>query len=177
MSLFQQKYRIDSARLKNWDYATNATYFITICVKDMAMAFGQIINGDMYLNDLGTIANNEWQKTAEIRADMNLKLDAFVVMPNHFHAIIAIGENRYNSSADPDKEKGQFGPQAKNLASIVRGYKSAVSREAKAIYPDFKWQAKYHDHIIRDEESYIHIHNYIINNPLNWQKDKFYMSK
>jgi len=67
----------------------------------------------------------------------------------------------------------KFGPQSKNLASIVRGFKSSVTTNARIIHADFAWQSRFHDHIIRDSESFERIQNYIANNPMNWKDDKF----
>ncbi len=96
MDKFKNKYRIPSARLQNWDYGSPGLYFITICTKDRQHYFGRIENHKMILNELGLITNAEWEKTLQIRPDMNLELGEFVTMPNHFHAIIMIGENEYN---------------------------------------------------------------------------------
>jgi putative transposase len=78
------------------------------------------------------------------------------------------------STADIHTPKNQFAPQSKNLASIIRGFKSAVTMQARQLNPDFAWQSRFHDHIIRDAASFERISNYIINNPLNWDKDKFH---
>lgn len=69
---------------------------------------------------------------------------------------------------------GKFAPQSQNLASIIRGFKSAVTVNARQIHPGFGWQSRFHDHIIRDEASFKRITTYIINNPANWKGDKFY---
>ena len=97
MNKFKDKYRIASSRLQHWDYGSPGLYFITICTKNREHYFGEIENGIMSLNELGFIANNEWIKTPEIRPDMNLESGEFVVMPNHFHGIIMIGENQFNN--------------------------------------------------------------------------------
>ncbi|MBL0257112.1 MAG: hypothetical protein IPQ03_06115 [Bacteroidetes bacterium] len=99
-TLYQNKYRNESIRLQHWDYANAGAYFITICTKNRAHFFGEIIDGEMHLNEIGEIANQEWIKTPDIRPDMNLKLGEFVVMPNHFHAVLIIGENQYNQQND-----------------------------------------------------------------------------
>ncbi len=191
---YQNKYRIPSARLQNWDYRWNAPYFVTICTKNMDHYFGEIRDGVMDLSEIGKIAQTEWLKTPEIRPDMNLELGSFVVMPNHFHGIITIGENQYNTPMTGDGRdamhrvstttttatttdttyKNTFAPQSKNLASIIRGFKSAVTKTARQIHPDFAWQPRFHDHIIRDEKSFYTISEYIQNNPLKWADDKFY---
>ncbi len=71
---FQNKYRIPSARLANWDYGSNAAYFVTICTKDRQSFSGEIKDGIMNLNEIGNVAEQEWVKTPELRADMNLTL-------------------------------------------------------------------------------------------------------
>lgn len=239
---FAGKYRIPSARAAWWDYGNNGAYFVTICTAGHRHFFGTIIDERMVLNDLGKIVHDEWVKTIEVRKDMNLQMDEFVVMPNHFHAIIIIGDNEYNSTARRDATLGvsdaksdvseirpdvsdsisavldgqsihpsnltdvpnrivnqgvndakyrirdakrrvstegvqmnnRFGPQSKNLASIIRGFKSAVTTQVRLIDLNFKWQERFHDHIIRDDEEYRMIAHYIVNNPANWRKDKFY---
>jgi putative transposase len=199
---FQNKYRIPSSRLQNWNYGSNAMYFVTICTKNRECYFGEIIHtvktqgiASMRLSEIGKMVETEWLKTVELRQDMNLQMGEFVVMPNHFHALIAIGENRYNikfhnngnncvrdcrdtmrrvSTDTTTNYKNKFGPQSKNLASIIRGFKSAVTINARKIHADFSWQSLYYDHIIRNDESFQRISNYIVNNPLKWTGDKFY---
>jgi len=190
MGKFENKYRIRSARAYFWDYSWNASYFVTICTHNRLCWFGDILDGQMNLSKIGQIVNSEWLKTFEMRPDMNLSMGEYVVMPNHFHAIIGIGKNKYNSkpkSVDGDVNggrdamhcastttKNKFGPQSKNLASIIRGFKIGVTKNARLIHPDFQWQSRFHDHIIRNEKSYQRISNYIINNPIRWQKDNFF---
>ena len=195
---FQNKYRIPSARWQQWDYASEGLYFITICTKNHQHFFGEIIDGKMILNEFGKIVRNEWIKSIEMRPDMHLELGEFIVMPNHFHAVIMIGENRYNTKmGDLDgcgcggdamhfvstgnryenstiQPKNKFGVQSKNLASIVRGFKSAVTTYSKKYgITEFQWQGRYHDRVIRNSFSLTQIQNYIINNPKNWKKNTF----
>lgn len=181
MELFKNKYRIASARLQTWDYGNCAAYFITICTANREHYFGEIENGKMLLSEIGIITEDEWKKSVQIRPDMNLSIGDFVVMPNHFHAIIGIGQNEYNKKnmGDVMESNGQnrFGPQSKNLASIIRGFKSAVTTYARKNNILFNWQPLYHDHIIRDESEYQRIANYIQNNIAQWEKDKFYKNK
>ena len=202
---FQNKYRIPSARASWWNYGDNGGYFIAICTKNRQHYFGEIVISDdagvetqciasLRATPIGQIVETEWLKTISIRPDMNLKMDAFTVMPNHFHAIIWIGDNQYNRDSDdantdadavvetpcmaslppvPPAPMNKFGPQSKNLASILRGFKSAVTTFAVKNKIEFEWQERFYDHIIRDEESYQKIRNYIINNLQNWGTDKF----
>jgi putative transposase len=133
-------------------------------------------NQHMLLNALGDIVQAEWLRTIKLRPDMNLELGNFVVMPNHFHGILIIGNNPYNASQDTQiNDTNNFGPQSKNVASIIRGFKSAVTMYAKKSgIEDFAWQARFYDHIIKDAQAFENIQNYIVNNPANWNKDKFY---
>ena len=197
MDKFNNKYRIPSARLQYWDYAAMGAYFITICTKHKIHFFGNITNGAMQLTPLGSIVQQEWLKTFELRTDMALTMGAFVVMPNHFHAIVIIGANAYNTgdgggwdatrcrdamrgnstkTGDTDAMHGvsAFAPQSKNLASLVRRFKSAVTTHARKMGDsDFNWQPRYHDHIIRDTASFDTIQQYIVNNPAKWDADTF----
>ena len=198
---FQQKYRVSSARLQHWNYGSNACYFVTVCTKNREHFFGEITNGIVLLSEIGKWIETEWLKTFEIRKDMNLQMGEYVIMPNHFHAIITIGTNKYNiktidyfeiiddcktvddainnvnGDAGENIYKNQFGPQSKNLASIIRGFKSTVTKYARIHHIPFAWQPGFYEHIIRNEESFQKITNYIANNPANWQDDKFFSNK
>lgn len=192
---FRGKYRSKSHRLNGFDYASNGAYFISIVTKNREHFFGEIINGEMVLNELGAIACDEWFKTPEIRHDMNLTMVEFVVMPNHIHGIIYIGENEFNTDIrryamgrvstmgrvsaiirvpimHVTGYKNKFAPQRKNLASIIRGYKSAVTIKCRKILPNFAWQRNYHDRIIRNENELNRIREYIIKNPEMWHRDR-----
>ncbi|KOH44101.1 hypothetical protein [Sunxiuqinia dokdonensis] len=79
-------------------------------------------------------------------------------MPNHFHAIVIIGENDYRVSTS-GKPANKFGPQSKNLASIIRGFKSAVTMGARKIDSEFAWPSRFHNHIIRHPKSFQRISN------------------
>lgn len=85
---FKNKYRIESARLKNWDYGRNAAYFITICTKDRLCFLGDVVDGKMILNNAGKIARDCWLSIPE--KFPFAKLDTHVIMPNHMHGIVII---------------------------------------------------------------------------------------
>lgn len=170
--------------MKNWDYAWRGYYFITICTQGRENYFGEVINGRMILSELGEIAKSKWLKSPEIRPDMNLELDEFQIMPDHIHGIIRIGRNEYNKFDNDiikklsQKGKNKFGPQRKNIASIIRGFKSAVTINARKINHEFSWQSRFYslsrysgNHVIKDEQSLNNIRRYIKNNPKNWKGD------
>jgi REP element-mobilizing transposase RayT len=88
MDKFQNKYRIPSARLQNWDYRWAGAYFITLCTHHRQHFFGEIANGKMQLSEIGKIANELWYQIPHHAK--NVELGAFVIMPNHIHGIIII---------------------------------------------------------------------------------------
>jgi len=164
--LFRNKYRIDSTRLKGWDYSWPGYYFVTICTKDRANFFGAVENKKMYLSEIGKIVENEWLKTGQIRK--NVKLDKFVVMPNHIHGILVIDDVEAPSrGASTAALNPHHHPEWKpgSLGSIINQFKSACTKKICKINPSFAWQSRFHDHIIRDETSLDNIRQYIIDNP------------
>ena len=193
---FRNTYRIPSARWQDWDYGANAACFVTICTAHRERFFGEIAGGEMTLTEIGRTAQVEWLKTPGLRPDMNIILGEYVVMPNHFHGIIAIGENPYNtdapgvgggvggvqtqciaslqSNASRQWQTNKFGPQSKNLASIIRGFKSAVTKYAAMHAIPFAWQARFHDRVIRDNGEHHRIAQYINANIENWQDDELH---
>ena len=185
---YKNKYGIPSNRLQGYDYGANDCYHITICTKNRVHYFGEIVDGKMQLSEIGEIAQSEWLKTTELRPDINLWLDEFVVMPNHFHCIVCIGENQYNnvsqcrdamhcvsttpSAMEKSPHKNKFGVQSKNLSSIIRGFKIAVTTYARKHNINFAWQERFHDRIIRDNNDLENVRAYIFNNPHNWNDDE-----
>ena len=181
MTLFKNKYRIESTRLPFYDYSSPGCYFITICVRDGHYDFGQIKNKRMKLSKLGHAARKYWKKIP--KHFPFVKLDEFIVMPNHVHGIIIITKKPQNAqyvetqdfASLPLRRNGhhnKFGPQSRNLASIIRGYKIGVKKYANKKNKEFFWQAGFYDHIINTDEALNNIRQYIINNPTNWQKDR-----
>jgi len=182
MTLFKDKYRIESARLKGFNYSRNGYYFVTICTRDKECVLGDVLDGEMSLSPIGEIIAEEWQKTEQIRS--NVSLDVWIVMPNHLHGIIIINNDVethcHASLTQPDachaslhkNDINKFGPQKNNLASIIRGFKSAATNRIRASDYDFAWQARFYDHVIRDERSLEQVRKYIIDNPLKWELEK-----
>ncbi len=248
MEKYKGKYRIPSARASWKNYADKGTYFVSVNTKYRFPHFGHIQKGIMCLSKIGSIAYNEWLNTLTIRPDMNLTLHAHVIMPDHFHAVLSIGENKYNApskdadlskdallcvslaplpitspssthpptdstttgtnaedapnknedlpkdansskDANPSKDLLQcvslppnpptplipdtsntFGPQRKNLAAIMRGYKSTVTVQSRKINPKFGWQTRFYDIIVPNEQALKNIIRYINHNPKKWSE-------
>ena len=182
MKKFRGKYRIPSARLSGWNYASPGSYFITICTKKRKKFFGEIVNGEMQLNDIGRIASKCW---ADIPDHFeNTELNEFVVMPNHVHGIIilngpAIVETGQALSLRHALSLQQPHPRFRNpgkntISAMVGSFKSAVTKFSRPINPEFGWQNRFHDHIIRDNDAFYRIARYIRENPSNWETDRFY---
>ena len=153
-------------RLKYWDYGSDGYYFITICTKDMTHYFGEVVDGEMILSPVGIIANLLWYEIKN-HAD-NIKLGEFIVMPNHIHGILIL-ENNTNTV-----EMRHASPLQNTISSIIGSYKAAVSKHAHRLGFDFIWQRNFYDHVIRDEASNSKISEYIVNNPIKWEEDRFY---
>jgi putative transposase len=180
---YQNKYRNESSRLQSWDYGDDAAYFITVCTNGRTNYFGEILGSNqMKLSDIGQHVYKCW---SDIPSHFPfVKLDVFIVMPDHIHGIIVINKKNINDdpvgtqnfaslqkSTKSDKPKNKFGPQSQNLASIIRGFKIGITKYAKMNKIDFNWQSRFHDHIIRNETELERIRKYITTNPLNWRKD------
>lgn len=95
---YQNKYRIESARLKNWDYRWAGVYFITICTHNRKPYLGHISNGKMELSHVGIVAYIVWYEI--VNHTLNVELGAFVAMPNHIHGILILNGNDFDT--DPN---------------------------------------------------------------------------
>ncbi len=171
-----------SIRLKGYDYSQSGIYFVTICTKDKEHTFGIIKNGEIALNKYGNIVKNEWMKTPKIRKE--IELHRFIVMPNHIHGIVEIIDGRGDRPVAPTGKPftppmaipaiKEPGPKHKTIGSMVAGYKSTVTKQINILrnIPFAPvWQRNYYEHIIRNEESYYRISEFIKSNPMNWPDD------
>lgn len=170
-NLYQKKYRISEARLKGFDYGSNAIYFITICTKNRENYFGDIIVetrncASLQMSEIGQIANNFWSEIPQHFPFV--ELDDFVIMPNHIHGILVFNKENYN-----EWNINKFGVQSQNLASVIRAFKSSVKRYSNQNNIDFNWQSRYYDRIVRNYDELKRIQIYIQKNPENWKNDEF----
>ncbi len=172
------KHHRRSLRLKGYDYSQEGAYYVTIVTQHHLCLFGDAVNGAMRLNELGRALEDEWLKTAEIR--QNIQLDYFMVMPNHFHAVVFITRNVVGRGtlqrAPTENTREQFGkPIYGSLASIVRAFKAVTTKRVNDIRGTQGapvWQRGYYEHIVRNERELQRIRAYIVNNPANWQLDQ-----
>ncbi|MGN1432417.1 MAG: transposase [Ruminococcus sp.] len=146
-------------RLKSFDYAAEKYYFVTMCTMDKQNLFGNLINQNdtvkMVYTFMGEIALKHL-KEIENHFD-EIKIDKYVIMPNHIHIIIVIGCNGNSERSRPFP----------TLSTVIGLYKSGVSREVGCKI----WQKSFHDHIIRNKNDYLKIREYIEKNPLKWDLD------
>lgn len=170
---FKGKYRTDTLRLQNWDYGSNASYFITFCTNDRKHFFGEIENKEMLLSPMGNIAHSLFMEIPD--RFPYTKIDAMVIMPNHVHGVLTINKKSYQDTpreipkggGGVTKEKNPMFHQ--NISRVIRWYKGRGTFECRKINPNFGWQSRFYDHIIRNSFAYHNIVKYIIENPENWE--------
>jgi len=171
---FRNKYRIKSARLQGWDYSSEGGYYITICTKYRKSWFGNCINQKMELSETGRIVNDLWYEIPK-RNPVAI-LDEFVVMPNHIHGILFINHDNAGGGIVETchgMSLQRFGKPIKNSVSMIfNHYKGDVTKTVCQRYPDFQWQSRFHDHIIRNDDELNRIRKYIIENPEKWKTDE-----
>ncbi|HEV8717686.1 MAG TPA: transposase [Candidatus Binatia bacterium] len=174
MSLFRQKYRVESTRLQTWDYRAAGWYFVTICTYGGICFFGDVVDGEVRLSEIGKIVAEEWQRAEQVRS--YVVLDQWVIMPNHMHGIVVIGNGAVPSVVETPRRGvstalSRWKPNS--LGSIIGQFKSVCTKRIWATgFRDFAWQSRFHDHVIRNEKSLNDIREYIINNPMKWELDK-----
>lgn len=191
MEKFQNKYCIPSARA-NWHNYNGGVYFVTICTKNREHYFGEICPGpQMQLSPIGQYAYNQFinVKTHYPYA----KIPLFVIMPDHIHAIVTIdGENEIggngvhtqcrdvarrcgdvarNVSTGVNTQMANISPRKNSLAVVIRGVKSSITHYANENNIPFAWQTRFHDRIIRNQDEFDKISDYIEKNVVNWQND------
>ena len=160
-----------SIRLREFDYSGAGAYFVTVCSVNRQSLFGQIVDGTMRLNGFGEIVDEEWHRTAILRT--HVRLDAFVVMPNHVHGVICLNEGEGKARLAPTI--GRFGqPAGGSLGAIVGAFKSASTKrinDIRATRGAGIWQRNYFEHVIRNEAEMERIREYISLNPAGWSVD------
>ncbi len=173
MNFNPQKHHRRSIRLQNYDYTQAGAYFITICAHQRECLFGEIIGGEMVLNEYGKAVEEYWNETP-IHFP-NVEMDAFVVMPNHVHGIIVIAQTMLQSGGAQHAAPVRPNVTAGSLGAIVRSFKSAVTKRINTLRSTPSapvWQRNYYEHIIRNEGDLKRVRDYIAANPFRWAKDE-----
>ena len=157
-------------RLKEYDYTTPGAYFVTICSHEKQCVFGRITPGDhgddarMLYSPIGKLAK---ACLLEIESHFqSIIIDNWIIMPNHIHMILRVGREAERIYAFP----------IANISTAVGTFKAAVTRAARnaCLHSGKLWQSSFYDHIIRNDEDYQAIWNYISGNPSKWLEDRFY---
>jgi REP element-mobilizing transposase RayT len=135
----------------------------------MIRLFGHIENGVMIPNQFGSIVENEWYLAANLREQVELHEDEFVLMPNHIHGIIWILE-----SADSEQHSlnRSSGIKSNSLGAIVSQFKTQTTKKINHLRNSIGtsvWQRNYYDHIIRNDKDLLEIKKYILENPFKWE--------
>jgi REP element-mobilizing transposase RayT len=168
-----------------------------MCVNDRECLFGKIVNGKIRLNEYGRIADACWRKIQDLRT--HVRLDEFVVMPNHIHGILVLCDvptGHFVGATDPvardckcmaeqrathrvaptngNKQKRPLGPKCDSIGAIIGQYKSVVTKQINTIRKaagKSLWQRDFYDHIGRNNKELFQIRQYIRNNPAGWDTD------
>lgn len=177
-----QKHHRRSIRLKGYDYTQAGAYFVTVVTQERECLFGEVVDGEMVLNQYGKIADECWRAIPEHFP--NVDLGTHIVMPNHGHGIILIREDKFPSdvvgaqhccaptSIDQPNDPHKINVKPGSLGAIIRSFKAAVSyRINKEFNVTGIWQRNYYERIIRNQREMDAIWNYIENNPSAWIED------
>lgn len=159
--LYKNKYRVESTRLKGYDYSSPGAYFITIVTKNRKCYFGDVENGKMILNEFGKIVNNYWKQIPKHFS--YVILDEYIVMPNHIHGILILDEFKTVKKRQP-------------VGVIINQFKRIYTITIRLVEVNFGWHPRFHDHIIRSEKDLNRIRQYIIDNPKKWKSDNNFVS-
>ena len=177
--LFKNKYRIKSIRLQHWDYSSCGVYYVTICTKGRECFFGKIINGKMILSEIGEMVVQFWMEIPKHYP--HVKLDEFVIMPDHLHGVLIIQtiarnvETPHWGVSTGHIPNPHHNPRWKpnSLGSIICQFKSISTKRIRAMdFLNFAWQSRFYESIVRNEKHLYVIRKYIINNPLKFELDK-----
>ncbi|MBD2057663.1 transposase [Oculatella sp. FACHB-28] len=160
-----------SIRLKGYDYTSAGMYFITICTYQRECLFGEIVDGEMQLNELGQVVAGVYLWLATQYSYVHL--NAWIVMPNHLHGILVLTD-------DPRRGVSRNAPTEdattrKSLGRLVGAFKTVSTKRINLIRDtsgSVVWQRNYYEHIIRNEKSLHDIRRYVHHNPISWQQDQ-----
>jgi putative transposase len=152
-----------SRRLSKYDYSEPGFYFVTICTMQHRLVLGTIADGQVCLKRPGQVAESVWMTLP--RRFAHVKLDDYVIMPNHMHGIIEL--------TDVD---GMHSGTRVPLWEIVRAFKAVATYQLhhEEGNKQFAWEDNFYDTVIRTEAALQQFRRYIQENPMRWMEDKLY---
>jgi putative transposase len=163
------KHHRRSTRLQHFDYSQAGAYFVTVVTYERTSLFGNIVNGEMWLSDVGRLVQSVWYDLP--MHYQRVGCDAFVIMPNHIHGVIVLTDVAVGAGLKPAPTSR---PMRHGLSEIVRGLKTFSARRINKIRntPGASvWQRNYFEHVVRSEAELSRIREYVVNNPLQWELD------
>lgn len=173
-----------SIRLREYDYRCAGAYFVTICAFQRECLFGEVMNGEMWLNEYGNIVQTAWRDLPNHYP--YAELDEYVIMPNHFHGVIVITgadmvgaglavAGSVGAGLKPALTTSEQHEKRHGLPEIIRAFKTFSARRINTLRDNPGcpvWQRNYYEHVIRNETDLANIRQYIANNPLKWDLDE-----
>ena len=167
-----------SIRLRGYDYSQAASYYITVCTRDRECLFGNVVDRQMQLNEVGQIIQSVWNGLPQFYE--GIELDAFIIMPNHVHGVIVIRPHvgAIHESPVPSEPSAfaRIKDRRRMLLSKVIGRFKMVSakwiNDLRQSQGSTLWQRNYYEHIVRNEVALHRIRKYIVNNPAQWESDR-----
>jgi len=189
MSYDPTRHHRRSTRLPAYDYGQAGAYFVTICTQNRECAFGEVVDGEIVLNEPGRMVETVWRELSQHYP--GVEVDALAVMPNHVHGIIMlVGAGPCACPDNPGRSRRVAGqPQgvaptgatgAMSLPDVVHRFKSlTTARYRRGVlqdrwlpFPGRLWQRNYYEHVIRNEEELDRVRQYIVDNPERWEEDR-----
>jgi len=171
MSYGPTRHHRRSIRLPAYDYAQAGAYFVTMVTHRRQCLFGEIADGRVTLNRYGQVVEDEWLRSTQIRP--GIRLDIFIIMPNHIHGIVVMGDQTTVVGAHSCAPLPYRPPRS--LGSFIAGFKSAATKRINDIRgtPGLPvWQRNYYERVVRDDEELNDTRKYIVDNSLRWAEDR-----
>jgi len=173
-----------SIRLPEYDYSRNGHYFITVCACQKLPLFGDVVDGNMVLNEAGQIVFETWSWLSNQYE--YVQLDEFVVMPNHFHGILIIDDlcrggsrTALINNAETNLGDSRIAPtKRKSIGRLIGAFKTVSTKNINKLRSNVGtpvWQRNYYERIIRNESELASVREYIQNNPAQWAVDDLYI--
>jgi putative transposase len=162
-----------SIRLPEYDYTSAGAYFVTICAQNRQCIFGDVHDHAVVLSPAGITIHEEWMRTQEIRP--HVKLDYFVIMPNHLHGILIFTDHQEDKDFQPVPSRKPRSHRAKgSLGSVIAGFKSSCTtriNQERGTPRQPVWQTRFWDRVVRNDEELERLREYIKTNPFRWELD------